>query len=190
MRLSSNAILRCPLNLSVSRWAECRHGPTDSFSEPTDMSAIFIRKINWNVPFHLLPGLPCRRCFFMTREEKIRVQELRKEGKGYRVISDELGISISTIASFCKKHENDCLDICLQCGKHIEHTPHRKKKRFCSDQCRALWWNAHLDQVNRQAYYKAICQYCGKEFLTYGNDHRKFCSKECYASKRKADREQ
>lgn len=115
----------------------------------------------------------------MTREEKIKAQALRAAGKGYSAIAREMGLSVSTVTSFCKKHMNDTFDVCPQCGVRLKHVPKHKKKKFCSDKCRMLWWNAHLDQVNRQTYYPAVCNHCGKEFLAYGNDHRKFCSREC-----------
>lgn len=115
----------------------------------------------------------------MTQEEKIRVQELRLEGKGYRAIAQETGIPVTTVASFCRNLKTEPFDVCPQCGTRLTHTPKHKKKRFCSDKCRTLWWNTHLDLVNRQAYYKSVCKHCGKEFVSYGNDHRKFCSRKC-----------
>lgn len=115
----------------------------------------------------------------MTREEKIRVQAMRRDGMGYRAIARVTGISASTIATFCHAHENDCFDVCPQCGARLIHLPKHKKKKFCSDKCRMLWWNSHLDRVNRKAYYTFVCKYCGKEFVSYGNDHRIFCSREC-----------
>lgn len=124
----------------------------------------------------------------MKREEKIKVQELRREGKGYRTIAAETGIPVSTIAAFCRTHENDCFDVCPQCGAKLVHTPKHKKKKFCSDKCRTLWWNSHLDQVNRQAYYKSVCKFCGKEFMSYGNDHRIFCSRKCVDEYRRQNR--
>ena len=123
----------------------------------------------------------------MKIEDKIRIMELKKAGNGYRKISIETGIPVSTIASFCKGKSCE-IEICPQCGAPVEQNPYRKKKRFCSDKCRTLWWNSHLDQVNRQAYYKAMCQYCGKEFFAYGNDHRKYCSRECSDKQRRENR--
>ena len=118
----------------------------------------------------------------MMRDEKEQILALRREGKGYRVISGLLGIPTSTVSSFCKAHEDGSTETCPQCGAKIIQNPHRKRKKFCSDKCRMLWWNSHLDQVNRQAYYKAKCIHCGKEFVSYGNDHRKFCSRSCVSA--------
>jgi len=118
----------------------------------------------------------------MTKDEKDQILALRREGRGYRAISGLLGIPTSTVSSFCKSHDDGETEVCPQCGAKITQNPHRKRKKFCSDKCRMLWWNSHLDQVNRQAYYKATCIHCGKEFVSYGNDHRKFCSRSCVSA--------
>ena len=121
----------------------------------------------------------------MTSEEKNRVLKMRASGMGYKMISKETGLSVSTIASFCKRPGGDTGENCLQCGAKLTNIPHKKRKKFCSDRCRMLWWHSHPDRINKQAYYHLICQHCGKEFLSYGNDHRKYCSRECYAEHRR-----
>ena len=121
----------------------------------------------------------------MTKEEKRRVLELCAAGAGYRTISEMTGISKSTVAYFLKNRSEEPAQACLQCGAKLEHTPHRKKRKFCSDKCRMLWWNSHQGEVNRQAYYTFTCQECGKEFISYGNDHRKYCSRKCYSDHRR-----
>ncbi|MDD5917522.1 MAG: zinc ribbon domain-containing protein [bacterium] len=62
----------------------------------------------------------------------------------------------------------------------------RKAKYFCSDKCRNVWWNAHPEKVQRKAYYHLTCEYCGKEFISYGNRKRKYCSRPCYADARRS----
>ena len=46
------------------------------------------------------------------------------------------------------------------------------------------WWNTHPADVNKQAFYSITCQHCGKDFLSYGNKNRKYCSRECYSNAR------
>ena len=121
----------------------------------------------------------------MTSEEKRRVLEMHDSGMGYRAISRVTGISISSVAYICRTSAPEEAKTCLQCGAKLEHTSGKKKKKFCSDKCRMLWWHAHQDRINKQAYYTAVCQQCGKEFISYGNDHRKYCSRECYAEHRR-----
>ena len=72
-----------------------------------------------------------------------------------------------------------------QCGKPVAQKEGRKEKKFCSDKCRTSWWNSHQSEINRKAYYTLVCQYCGKEFKSNGNQRRKFCCRECYANHRK-----
>lgn len=109
------------------------------------------------------------------------INNLRLQGYGSTKIAERLGISSNTVKSHIRRHpELDGALFCLQCGKPVPQNPKRKQKKFCSDKCRNTWWNHHQDKVNRQAYYTLVCQHCGKEFQSYGNRHRKYCSRDCY----------
>lgn len=137
----------------------------------------------------------------MTDEEKIKVANLRARGFGYTAISKELNISANTIKAYCKRsglggvasEEVDEVDIpiikcrCQNCGKKIAFPEGRKEKKFCSDKCRNAWWNANLDKVNRKAMYEFTCLHCKKKGIAYGNNHRKFCNRECYGAYRKVE---
>ena len=123
----------------------------------------------------------------MTDEQKKQIIALRRNGAGYGNIASQLGISINTVKSFCRRHSlaappTDSL--CEQCGRPIAQNPGRKRKQFCCDACRNKWWNSHLDLVKRKAVYIFTCPTCGKEFTVYGNSHRKFCSHACYIAYR------
>ncbi len=127
----------------------------------------------------------------MTAEQKKQVIQLRGNGKSYNEISKALGISVSTISSFCRRigiggQSKDIkgVETCKQCGKLIKSKTGYKQRKFCSDTCRLTWWNAHLDQVKRKAYYTFTCASCGRTFTSYGNQHRKYCSQACYISGR------
>jgi endogenous inhibitor of DNA gyrase (YacG/DUF329 family) len=123
----------------------------------------------------------------MTDEQKQQIIVLRRDGEGYGRIAAQLQISINTVKSFCRRHSLAArIDgaVCEQCGKPIHQNPGRKRKRFCSDSCRNKWWNAHLELVKRKAVYTYTCPACGKEFMVYGNSHRKFCSHACYIAYR------
>lgn len=123
----------------------------------------------------------------MTDEQKKQIIALRRDGAGYGKIAKELNLSINTVKSFCRRNslvsQTDG-QVCEQCGAPIAQNPKRKRKRFCSDECRNKWWNAHLNLVKRKAVYTFTCPTCGKEFTTYGNRHRKFCSHACYIAHR------
>jgi hypothetical protein len=38
--------------------------------------------------------------------------------------------------------------------------------------------------LHRKALYPFVCAQCGGEFQAYGNDHRKYCSRDCYVAAR------
>ena len=126
----------------------------------------------------------------MTYQEKEKIRNLRGEGISYSQIADTLGISQNTVKSFCRRNNLGGVggniisqadeDHCLQCWLLLTHTKGAKKKRFCSDQCRMAWWNAHPQAVQRKAYYSVTCQTCGTVFESYGNKNRKYCSRACY----------
>ena len=122
----------------------------------------------------------------MVQNEIDEIARLQRCGLGYKRISQITGLSQNTGKSYCRRHPLDSdasedASICHQCGKPVEQTPHRKKKLFCSDACRMMWWNAHPDRVNRQAYHAVTCASCGRTFESYSSANRKFCSRACYA---------
>lgn len=124
----------------------------------------------------------------MTNEEKTAVENLRKDGYGYKKISQMTGICESTIKSYCRRNrlsgEQAQERHCLCCGKTVIQYPGRKEKKFCSDACRNKWWNSHLHLVKRKAMYDYVCPVCGKAFTAYGNRNRKYCSHACYIEDR------
>lgn len=130
----------------------------------------------------------------MTDREKQQIMALRQSGISYTQISDMLNISINSIKSYCKRHnfggkkallsESSTVLYCEHCGMPVKQNAGRKTKRFCSDKCRMLWWNGHTELVKRKANYTCTCQNCGKEFISYGNKNRKYCSHECYIEDR------
>ena len=126
----------------------------------------------------------------MTNEQKMLITSLRAAGFGYKRIADRVGVSVNTIKSYCKRKPDneevisEDIDTCQNCGKPVMQTPGRKRKKFCSDECRRQWWNSHLDLVDRRAIYEYTCPACGKHFSAYGNSKRKYCSHECYIAHR------
>ena len=129
----------------------------------------------------------------MTDAERNRIIELQHKGYGYKKIAAETGLSTNTVKSFCSRHplQNEAASetgaLCRNCGIPLEHTPHKRKKLFCSDACRMAWWNAHPERVQRKAYYTLTCRCCGKQFESYGNAHRQFCSRACYSQFRRKE---
>ena len=121
----------------------------------------------------------------MRLQDKIVINNMRLEGHVPSVIAAQLGIPASTIRSFIHRNPDvPNTKQCLQCGKPVLHPKGRREKKFCSDRCRMDWWNSHQNAVNRKAYYTLTCEYCGKEFESYGNKNRKYCCRTCYVAAR------
>lgn len=126
----------------------------------------------------------------MTKQQKEQIIKMRRDGFSYTRISKALGISENTVKSFCRRNNLGSAYIgtkgqkdgvfCRQCGIPLAQTVGVKPKRFCSDKCRMAWWNDHPEAVKRKAIYTFICSVCGREFESYGNKNRKYCSRACY----------
>lgn len=67
----------------------------------------------------------------------------------------------------------------------IQSIKGKKRKQFCCDRCRWDWWNSHIKEVNKKAFYTLTCKYCGKEFTAYGNQKRVYCCQDCYIKDKK-----
>ena len=124
----------------------------------------------------------------MTASEKQTITSMRYGKASYADIASVTGIPVNTIKTFCRRNgltDNDLIDqsLCMNCGCGITKGKYRPKK-FCSDKCRMAWWNAHQDQVTRNAHYSFVCAQCGENFTVYGNASRKFCSRACYLTSR------
>ena len=133
----------------------------------------------------------------MTVQEKERIADLRKEGYGYKYISKELHIPLSSIKSHCQRHgvtkkEAPVKSIittaqapkCKYCGKEliILYPGHREKK-YCDDKCRISWWNSHPDQITHKSNHMMECLTCHTIFNAR-NTSRKYCSRKCYITYR------
>ena len=122
--------------------------------------------------------LVVKRGVCMTDTQKAAALHLRSKGRSFAQIAAELDLSVNTVKSFCSRNKGGLL--CLCCGTPIQQPKRTRQKKFCSDHCRMQWWNANSKEVNRKAMYEFTCACCGKTFQAYGNDHRKYCSRECY----------
>lgn len=129
----------------------------------------------------------------MTTEQKSQICSLRTQDYGYAVIAKITGLKKDTVKSFCRRNgiagvravkQAEQQNHCPQCGKKLIQVEKQKPRRFCSDQCRQAWWNAHQDLVKQKAVYNYVCPTCGKPFTAYGNSHRKYCSHQCYVQAR------
>lgn len=137
----------------------------------------------------------------MTDEQKSRISMLRARGLSYKEIADSVGLTKAQVAGFCRRNNlrtdsaseapvkstpTPARTTCKNCGRPIFQKPGRKPILFCSDKCCQDWWNKHPEAVHRRpaAIYHYTCACCGKPFSAYGNNHRKYCSHECYITAR------
>lgn len=132
----------------------------------------------------------------MTGEQKQQIYLLRKKGATFGDIANKLNVPKNTVKTFCwrnglsdtelKKPQNNrgYMGFCKQCGKPLEQKAKSRPKKFCCEKCRLTWWSENSAQINRSSQKKYICEYCGKEFLQYPSQNRRFCSHTCYIASR------
>ena len=123
----------------------------------------------------------------MNEKQKSIMYELKLQGLSATEISRKLDIPLSTIRSYLRRHPAPPgMIACKQCGKLVLPTPGKKKRMFCSDKCKYQWWNMHR-YGNHRNLIVSTCQFCGKEFMSYASDERKYCSRICYHNARRRD---
>jgi endogenous inhibitor of DNA gyrase (YacG/DUF329 family) len=132
----------------------------------------------------------------MTDTQKEKIYKMRQIGMSYSKIASTIGISENTIKSYCRrnnlganvstkqKKEKEMCTSCKHCGKSLTQGTKGQPKKFCSENCRRLWWKANTNDHNKKAYYILSCVGCGKKFESYGNKIRKFCGHACYINYR------
>ena len=117
----------------------------------------------------------------MTNTEKQKLIDLKLQGLGCNKISKITGVPLGTVKSFFRRNEikepEPVKGVCLECGSALSVVPGKKPRRFCSGTC---WRRKKL-----RLMFDFVCPWCGKKFKAYGNDHRVYCSRECYAEARR-----
>ena len=129
----------------------------------------------------------------LTDDDKKTISMYTRQGLGYRSIARMTGLNANTLKSLLRRHKDDPFyyppkDCCLYCGVPLSQTPRKRAKKYCSNACRMKWWREHNAEVNKKAFYKLTCKQCGKEFESYGNANRIYCSRECFADARRANK--
>lgn len=128
-----------------------------------------------------------------------QIREQRMKGCGYKAIASAVGLSRDVVRNYCRTHDLDGYaevlatdeqahqdGTCPCCGKPLKQPRTGRKRKFCSDACRRSWWSVHPAtlQRNEGALYQMACACCGKTFIAYGNQNRRFCGRNCYIKNR------
>ena len=104
----------------------------------------------------------------MKEAEINKINRLRRQGFGYKKISDELGINVNTVKAYCRRHPLDeprkeiTPGVCKQCGKTISIKRTVRPRKFCSDECRQTYWREHDSEIKRMAHYDYVCNEVAK----------------------------
>ena len=119
--------------------------------------------------------LPLRRC---TMADISSMNYFLRRGLTRKEISKLLDTPEATIRTwFFRFPDNETT--CLLCGAKIALTPGKKKRIFCSDKCRIIWWRKHPELMQLKMVEKE-CAHCQETFLSYASSKRRFCSRNCY----------
>jgi len=125
----------------------------------------------------------------MTNYEIQQIRVLQCQGYGYRRIAATLNLSPNSVKSYCQRHPLEQVaeadGYCKQCGSPIKFVAGKKKKQFCSDRCRQVWWNKHRGELRKRTFHEHQCRNCGKVFSAYGKPLQPYCSRQCFAASRK-----
>lgn len=86
----------------------------------------------------------------LTENEKMKIDNMRKSGFGYRRIAGFLGLSKDAVKYYVQKNDTKIQsnatgitlkDICPNCCAPVVQTPHKRRKIYCSDKCRLQAWH-------------------------------------------------
>ncbi|HAP5219312.1 TPA: hypothetical protein IUZ03_001581 [Enterococcus faecalis] len=125
----------------------------------------------------------------MNETQEMKIKELRDQGLGYKRIANQLKLSVDAVKYFCRKNNltgtvtpmfETRTTSCKECGKSIKQKIGKKAIKFCSATCRKSWWNKNRNQLQIKNGELLACPTCGKQFKAYKQEHRKFCSHQCY----------
>jgi len=122
----------------------------------------------------------------MTNEQKNTIKKMREKLCSYTEISNVLGISTSSVKSYCYRNKlnTDALTKeakrCKYCGKPILSKSKTKPRVFCDDVCKVTWWKKHKASYSSTFVQELTCPTCGTKFTAYKSANRKYCSQNCY----------
>lgn len=107
----------------------------------------------------------------------------RNIGLAYKEIAKKTGVSSEYARTVCsrskrtsvKKEQLKPNGVCKCCGKQLDMTGVKRNRLFCDTKCR----NDFNNHIYGHMPYICVCEFCGHEFVAYGNPRKRFCSREC-----------
>ena len=106
---------------------------------------------------------------------------MRVKGASYKEIVDKTGCSgeyarkVWSKASCQSVRAKKPAETCKCCGKELKQTPGAKPKIFCDKKCCSDYHN----EKKKHKPYVRICEFCNKEFVSYGYPKKRFCGRDC-----------
>lgn len=122
----------------------------------------------------------------MNDMQKEKVRQMRIRGGSYGDIALATGLSAGTIKAYCSRNDirlnpPEKKGICECCGKALVQRSHAPGKRFCSSECRNIWWQDNRCKRLRNGAAH-VCAHCKREYFSYGKS--KYCGHPCYIAHR------
>lgn len=123
----------------------------------------------------------------MNDVQKEKIRQMRIRGGTYGDIALATGLSVGTIKAYCSRHDiklnqPEQKGACECCGKALVQQSHAPAKRFCSSECRSIWWQDNRDKRLRNGVAH-VCAHCKREYFSY-DSKSKYCSHPCYIAHR------
>lgn len=115
----------------------------------------------------------------MLTNKENEIIRLRRNGESLKDIATFVNMPLGSVKSFIARNDIHPYTegYCKQCGAKLTYTDHKKKRQFCSVNCKDKWWN-----TNRT--YTFTCKHCNKVFIKHRNDKPLYCSHACYIADR------
>ena len=112
----------------------------------------------------------------MTTEQINQITTMRRSNKRISEIASAVGVPISTVKSWCRRHPIENSFPCPNCGAMVIQPVGTRQKKFCSNTCRNKWWFKH----GAGSSHLKTCAFCGRVFSA-DRESRKYCSYKCFA---------
>lgn len=123
----------------------------------------------------------------MDNKSSCHIRGLREMGLSYKTISETLNLPQEQVRSFCRRNDVEVQlrkeGRCPACGREVHQRRRGRRRTFCCDECRRIWWKNHEGAARLTRAKEKVCLGCGKQFKSYDST-RKYCSHACYITAR------